>query len=77
MYIVEEHWYFTRYRFHKMKLTYQRSCMKHYEQSLKEQFQDMSVKYVDFSDINDKWYSDLHKKYKNKLVYFDPIDKSV
>lgn len=51
--------------------------MKHFEQDVKQQFKDISVKYVDFRELNGSWYNALNTKYKSKLAYFDPIDKSV
>lgn len=36
-----------------------------------------SIKYVDSYNATKKFYSELNAKYKEKLIYFDPIDKAV
>ena len=50
--------------------------MKHYEHRLKDDL-GLAVKYVDFDLATESLYKKLNNKYKERLAYFDPIDKSV
>jgi len=66
IYIVEEPLYFTKYKFHKLKLAYHRATMKSYFDYLKDK--KFKVEYFEF---NDNYLSHL----KNKEVsFYDPVD---
>lgn len=71
VYIYEHPVYFTKYKFHKMKLILHRASMKKYEEYLTKKYK-CKVKYLEFDyDI-----STLFKKHK-KIEIFDPVDFDV
>ena len=37
----------------------------------------MKVKYVEFAKVSNQFYTELNDKHRDKLRYFDPIDKKV
>jgi deoxyribodipyrimidine photolyase-related protein len=64
--LVEEEIYFTKYKFHKLKIAFHRATMKKYESYLLSK--NIDVTYFNF-------YDDYFKNIKNKNVYiYDPID---
>jgi deoxyribodipyrimidine photolyase-related protein len=70
VYLIEEPRYFTDFKYHKLKLAYHRSTMKSYQDYLIEN--NINVKYIDFIDVNDKFY----KSITNKNIYmYHPSDK--
>ncbi len=64
VYLIEEPRYFKDYNYHKLKLAYHRATMKNYEKYLKSK--KISVKYLDFSKINNNFY----EKMKNRNIKF-------
>lgn len=64
--IVEHPYYFTRYKFHKLKLAYMVASMKNYKDSLKNV--NVKVSYITFDKYNDIFFD-----YSNIKIY-DPID---
>uniref|UniRef100_A0A6C0I236 Cryptochrome/DNA photolyase FAD-binding domain-containing protein n=1 Tax=viral metagenome TaxID=1070528 RepID=A0A6C0I236_9ZZZZ len=69
IYLIEEPTYFTKYKFHKLKLAFHRASMKSYYNYLKQK--GMSVEYYEFKD---NYLSDL----KNHEVFFyNPIDHNL
>lgn len=68
IYLVEEPYYFTRLKFHKLKLAYHRATMKKYVDDLKKK--DLKINYIEFSQVED-----FYKKYKTKNIeIYHPID---
>lgn len=74
--VLEEHLYFSQYKFLKQKLMYQRACMKSYAISLEED--DYKVQYIDAQDkrskVQDfiKWAAkDGYKKVHTLRIYDD------
>ena len=71
IYLIEEPIFFTKYNFHKMKLTYHRATMKCYYDYLKKKLKDHNIKYIDFFKIDDNFYKDI----KNENIYIlNPTD---
>lgn len=69
IYLIEEPTYFTKYKFHKLKLAFHRASMKSYYNYLKQR--KLNVKYYEFKD---NYLSDL----KNQEVFFyNPIDHNL
>ncbi|QKF94369.1 deoxyribodipyrimidine photolyase-related protein [Fadolivirus algeromassiliense] len=73
VYLYEHPVYFTKYKFHKLKLILHRATMKNYEDYLKKTYK-CKVNYIEFNDnINS-----VFKKYKNKRIdMYDPVDHDV
>ena len=69
LYLIEEPRYFTDFNFHKLKLAYHRATMKHYFDFLKKK--NLNVKYVDFSDVTNSFYSSFSK---DTIDCYDPND---
>ena len=66
IYLIEEPAYFTRYKFHKLKLAFHRASMKSYYDYLK--LKKFKVSYYEFKD-------DYLKDLKNSTVlFYDPVD---
>jgi len=74
IYLIEEPRFFTDFKYHKLKLAYHRATMKSYYNYLISN--KLEVIYIEFKDINNKFYKDLSKKYKNISIY-DPSDYSL
>ena len=70
VYLLEEPIFFTKFKFHKLKIAYHRATMKSYYQYLVKN--KIEVKYVDFNSIN----KDFYKSYK-KIYMYDPCDKTL
>ena len=69
IYLIEEPTYFTKYKFHKLKLAFHRASMKSYYNYLKQK--GLDVKYYEFKD---NYLSDL----KNQEIFFyNPIDHNL
>jgi len=69
IYIIEEPIYFTKYKFHKLKLAYHRASMKSYYDYLNKYVK--KIKYYEFSE---NYISDL----KSDMVFFyNPIDHNL
>lgn len=68
VYIVEEPYYFTRLKFHKLKIAFHRATMKKYFDDLISK--NINVKYIPFYKVKD-----FYKKHKNKNAeIYHPID---
>jgi len=61
VYLIEESRFFTDFQFHKLKLAYHRATMKKYYDYLKKK--NINVKYINFNQINKKFYKELYNKY--------------
>jgi len=66
IFLVEEPIYFTKYKFHKLKLAFHRASMKSYFDLLK----DKKFK-VSYYEYNDDWLKDLKK---SEVSFYDPVD---
>ena len=66
IFLVEEPIYFTRYKFHKLKLAFHRASMKSYLDLLKDK--KFKVSYYEF---NDDYLKDLKK---SDVLFYDPVD---
>lgn len=64
--LIEEQIYFTKYKFHKLKLCFHRASMKKYYDYLKSK--KMNIKYFDFDEDYFKHLSN------NDVSYYDPVD---
>ena len=73
VYIYEHNMYFTKYKYHKLKLILHRATMKNYEDYLLKKYK-CKVKYLEYTyDI-----SMLFKKYKGKRIdMYDPVDHDI
>ena len=67
VYILEHPVYFTKYKFHPLKLIFHRATMKYYYTYLKNKL-DISITYIDFNK-----YSKLNLK-NSKIIMYDPVD---
>ena len=66
IFLVEEPLYFTKYKFHKLKLAFHRATMKNYEDYLHDK--KFKVKYFEFND-------DYMIKLKgHEVSFYDPVD---
>jgi len=70
IYIAEEPRFFTDFNYHKLKLAYHRATMKRYYDILKSKY---TVKYIEYQEIDNNFYLQISKKYKQIHVY-DPND---
>ena len=71
VYLIEDHRYFTDFKYHKLKLAYHRATMKsYYDYLLSEK---VNVKYIEFSKVEEA-YKELNKFEKNIYTY-DCCDK--
>lgn len=68
VYLLEEPIFFTKFKFHKLKLAYHRATMKSYYQYLVNN--KIEVKYIEFNSIT----KDFYKSYK-KIYMYDPCEK--
>ena len=75
VYLVEEHLFFSQYKFHKQKIAFHRATMKFYENYLKEK--RFEVIYIEaqesISDIR-KLIPELAKKGITKITFRNPTD---
>jgi deoxyribodipyrimidine photolyase-related protein len=71
VYLIEDHRYFTDFKYHKLKLAYHRATMKSYYDYLL--FEKINVKYIDFSDVENA-YKELNKS-KKTITTYDCGDK--
>jgi deoxyribodipyrimidine photolyase-related protein len=74
IYLIEEPIFFTKYNFHKMKLAFHRASMKCYYDYLKNKLKKLNIKYINFYDINDKFYKDINAE---KIYILNPTDHSL
>jgi deoxyribodipyrimidine photolyase-related protein len=71
IYLLEEPRYFTDFLFHKLKLVYHRASMKKYYDLLLSKYKNIKIHYIEFTSINDSFYSSLNS---DKTLYYDPVD---
>ncbi len=75
LFLVEEHLFFSQYKFHKQKIAFHRATMKFYENYLNEN--GFAVTYVEanqeISDVR-KLIPEMSKKGIEKVIYRDPTD---
>lgn len=69
IFIVEEEIYFTKYKFHKLKLAFHRATMKKYYDYLENKIGN--VKYYDYDK---DYFKDLNN---HEIYYYDPVDKDI
>jgi len=71
IYLLEEPYYFTRLKFHKLKIAYHRATMKkYYDDLIKKKF---NITYISFNTIDS-----FIKKHKNKVIeFYHPVDIEV
>ena len=72
VYLIEEPRYFTDFKYHKLKLAYHRESMKYYYDYLVKN--NIHVEYIDFYNVNEKFYKSLLMQNKNIYMY-NPCDK--
>jgi deoxyribodipyrimidine photolyase-related protein len=65
IFLIEEPLYFTKYKFHKLKLAYHRASMKKYFDLLKNKHK------VFYYEFNDDYLKDLKKA---DVLFYDPVD---
>lgn len=70
IYLYEEPIFFTKFKFHKLKLILHRSTMKCYYDYLKSNY-DNHINYIEYNE-NLKYILGKHKN--KKLVLYDPVD---
>ena len=72
IYLLEEPIYFSKYKFHKLKLAYHRATMKNYYNVLKNN--SLDVHYIDFDKMNDFYKNnnksniEIYELYDNNLI---------
>lgn len=72
VYIVEEPLYFTKYKYHKMKLVLHRSSMKYYKDYIDKKYK-IKTKYVEYDKVED-----LYSSLKNSTVHvYDPVEHMI
>jgi deoxyribodipyrimidine photolyase-related protein len=71
VFLIEEPRYFTDFKYHKLKLSYHRATMKSYLEYLINN--NIKVEYIDFYNVNEKFYKLLITKYK-KVYMYNPCD---
>ena len=69
VFLVEDETYFTKYKFHKLKIAYHRATMKKYQDYLLSK--KINVSYFNF---NENYFIHLEK---NNVYIYDPIDHDV
>lgn len=72
IYLIEEPYYFTKYKYHKQKLILHRSSMQYYKDYLKK----YNVKYIEFKDVNTNFYIKI-KSDSSNINIFDPVDHHI
>jgi len=72
IYLIEEDTFFTKYKFHKMKLILHRASMKSYYDYLKS-LSNKKIVYIENSDADKEVINNIFKKHKTINIY-DPID---
>lgn len=73
VYIIEDDYYFTRYKFHKQKLILHRASMKYYYDYIIDKYNPYKITYIDNNKFNKSTYIDIINDYDEILIY-DPID---
>lgn len=71
IYIVEDPYYFTKFKYHKMKLIYHRATMKTFNNLLISK--KTKTKYINYKDAN-AFYRNISKS-SSEFHMYDPIDK--
>lgn len=71
VYIIEHPIYFTKYKFHRMKLVMHRATMQYYKDYLKKRF-GCKTKYIEFNEN----YKKIFSKHKEINIY-DPVDHEI
>lgn len=71
VYIIEEPLYFTKFKYHKLKLAYHRATMKYYYDYLIKK--KINVTYIEFSMVTNRFYKKIKSKYKDIYIY-DPLE---
>jgi len=69
IYLIEDVTYFTKFKFHKLKLMYHRSTMKCYYDYLKSN--KINVTYIDFNKLD---YDNIITKNISDIYIYNPID---
>jgi len=72
VFLIEDPKYFTDFKYHKLKLAYHRATMKSYYEYLIKN--NIKVEYIDFYNIDKKFYNSLINKNK-KIYMYNPCDK--
>ena len=72
IHIIEDPTYFTKYKFHKLKLIFHRATMRTYADQLRERAIG-KVNYINFNDA-EKFYKTLNQE---TAVMYDPVDDDV
>lgn len=73
VYLYEHPFYFTTYKYHKLKLILHRSSMKYYEDYVARKYH-CDVKYLEFNDDIEKIFKQHHGK---KIDLYDPVDHDI
>ena len=67
IYLIEEPRYFNDFKFHKLKLAYQRATMKKYYDRLKDN--NYKVEYIENKNVNDNFYKKLNVNKEIKIIF--------
>jgi len=73
IYLCEHPFYFTGYKYHKLKLILHRSSMKHYEDHVNKKYH-CDIKYLEFNDEIEKVFKQNHGK---RIDIYDPVDHDI
>jgi deoxyribodipyrimidine photolyase-related protein len=73
IFLIEEPIYFTKFKFHKLKLIFHRASMKYYYDHITNIIKHNNIKYINFYDVD---YDAIFKKFpkKHNLIIYDPVD---
>ena len=73
VYIIEEPIFFTKFKFHKLKLIFHRASMKAYYDFiiLKYPHLQNNVSYIDYNNVN---YDNIYKQDYNNIILYNPCD---
>jgi deoxyribodipyrimidine photolyase-related protein len=74
VFLIEDHRYFTDFKYHKLKIAYHRATMKSYYDFLKSKH--INVEYIDLADT-DKFYKKYKKGGKHDIFTYDLGDDTL
>lgn len=78
IYLIEEPLYFTRFKFHKLKLILHRASMKYYYDFLSNKIKSSNIKYINFDQLDyNQIFNDMKNKNITTLKFFDPVEHSL
>jgi len=74
IYLIEDKYFFSKYKYHKLKLILHRSSMKYYYNELEKIFKN--INYIEYNK-KEEIYENIKKIKYNEIVLYDPIEKEI